>query len=164
MHSKNFFLFFHHSLCPSNQKSLVELDFLNFLHFQNTLWLTWYKRNHLSNHLLLSAHLLYKNPANLESYLAFSANPNNCPSFMRIERCIRWTFGLSIIPDIWKIDRSKFNKGQHRIPLVWTIDSVATYWVTVLQTLSKISKETLIKKDPKTRKTLNLVKIDFSIF
>ena len=37
MHSKIFFCSFHHSLCPNNQKSPVELDFLNFLHFQDTL-------------------------------------------------------------------------------------------------------------------------------
>ena len=66
------------------------------------MYLTWYKRNHRSNHLLLSAHLLYKNPANLESYLAFSANPRSWPSFIRMERWIRCTLGLSIIPDIWK--------------------------------------------------------------
>ena len=33
-----FFCSFHHCLCPNNQKSPVELDFLNFLHFQDTLY------------------------------------------------------------------------------------------------------------------------------
>ena len=37
MHSKIYFCSFHHSLCPNNQKSPEELDFLNFLHFQDTL-------------------------------------------------------------------------------------------------------------------------------
>ena len=39
MHSKNFFCSFHDCLCPNNQKSPVELDFLNFLHFLDTLML-----------------------------------------------------------------------------------------------------------------------------
>ena len=62
---------------------------------------TWYKRNHRSNHLLLSEHRLCKNPASLESYRAFSASPKSWPSLIRIDLCIRWTFGLNIKADIF---------------------------------------------------------------
>ena len=49
---------------------------------------TWYKRNHRNNHLLLSAHLLYKKPANLESYLAFSAKPKGEKKSIKLEYLI----------------------------------------------------------------------------
>ena len=62
---------------------------------------TWYNRNHLNNHLLLSAHRLCKTPASLESYRAFSAKPKSWPSFILMDLCMRCTLGLNIRADIF---------------------------------------------------------------